>query len=461
MRKQNWEITPRLLSQGEHSIGMKKFTNTTKQKDKPNLVCVYNITSAQVNNQRSVKLCKSLDNVKTIVVNGSEIAESNSYVFTKEGLNTVEFYLLDKTYIPESMFERITSLEQITLSESIISIENNAFLRSGLISITIPKSVQNIKDGVFQLNYLETIILEEGNEYYYKENNCIIEKSTNKLIKGFTDSIIPQSTIIIGEYAFSGCDFTSIIIPETVTIIEDYAFNSCMSLESITIPKAVTTLGDGAFTNCYNLLEIKSEAVIAPTIGQNTFKDVESGGTLLYPKGSDYSSWLTALGNGWTDTNALGVLSLTGVYQVSDVSEPTNLYDWEIDTDIFNSITIDDTLISLEDIELGAYQFNTVGEHVVVFDLKDSEILPAGMFFDCVNLKAVYLPKQMYGIKDVAFNGCSNLSKIVMYYNSLHNIFDRGNTFVGINDSGVIRCNSSTYNRLKDELPSGWTWESI
>lgn len=461
MRKQNWEITPRLLSQGEHSIGMKKFTNTTKQKDKPNLVCVYNITSAQVNNQRSVKLCKSLDNVKTIVINGSEISESNSYVFTKEGLNTVEFYLLDKTYIPENMFERISPLKQITLSESIISIENDAFFKSGLTSITIPKSVQNIKDGVFYLDYLETIILEEGNEYYYKENNCIIENSTNKLIKGFTDSIIPQSTIIIGKYAFSRCDFTSIIIPETVTIIEDHAFNGCFSLESITIPKAVTTLGDGAFSNCYNLSEIKSEAVITPTIGQSTFTDVYDEGILQYPKGSDYSSWLTALGNGWSDANALGMLSLTGVYQVSDLSAPTNLYDWEIDVDIFNSITIDDTLIDPKDIELGTYQFDTVGEHVVVFDLKDSEILPAGMFFDCVDLKAVYLPKQMFGIKDAAFNGCSNLSKIVMYYDSLHNIFDKSNTFVGINNSGVIRCYSSTYNRIKDELPSGWTWENI
>jgi hypothetical protein len=82
---------------------------------------------------------------------------------------------------------------------------------------------------------------------------------------------------------------------------------------------------------------------------------VESEGTLLYPKGSDYSSWLTALGDGWTDTNALGALSLTGVYQISDVSEPTILYDWEIDADIFNSITIDDTLIDPKDIEEGTY----------------------------------------------------------------------------------------------------------
>jgi hypothetical protein len=48
-----------------------------------------------------------------------------------------------------------------------------------------------------------------------------------------------------------------------------------------------------------------------------------------------------------------------------------------------------------------------------------------------------------------------------MYYNSLHNIFEEYNTFEGINDSGVIQCNSSTYDRLKDVLPSGWTWESI
>ena len=73
------------------------------------------------------------------------------------------------------------------------------------------------------------------------------------------------------------------------------AFSYCTGLTSIVIPDSVTTIGDSAFYKCSELTEITSHAIIAPTIKSNTFRDVQSGGTLYVPSGStdSYSTWMS------------------------------------------------------------------------------------------------------------------------------------------------------------------------
>ena len=92
---------------------------------------------------------------------------------------------------------------------------------------------------------------------YDSRNNCnaIIETSSNKLITGCKNTVIPNSVTTIGEYAFHGCsDLTSVNIPNSVTSIGTYAFYGCSGLTSITIPNSVTSIGGGAFgdTGWYN-----------------------------------------------------------------------------------------------------------------------------------------------------------------------------------------------------------------
>ena len=88
------------------------------------------------------------------------------------------------------------------------------------------------------------------------------------------------------------------IIPDSVTNISQNAFNYCSYLTSITIPDSVTSIGRLAFYGCSSLTSIVSNAMVAPTITNDTFYSIKPGGTLTIPIGSTgYDAWMNTGGN--------------------------------------------------------------------------------------------------------------------------------------------------------------------
>ena len=66
--------------------------------------------------------------------------------------------------------------------------------------------------------------------------NAIIKTEENKLVFGCKNTIIPNSVMTIGAYAFLRCSgLTSITIPSSVTGIEAWAFAHCSNLTSVTL----------------------------------------------------------------------------------------------------------------------------------------------------------------------------------------------------------------------------------
>lgn len=212
------------------------------------------------------------------------------------------------TTIGRSAFWGCSGLKSVTIGNSVTSIGCYAFWDcSGLTSITIPNSVTEIEDDAFDgCSGLTSIRVEDGNTKYDSRDNCnaIIETTTNTLIRGCQNTIIPNSVTSIGDYAFWGCSgLTSITIPNSVSEIGDGAFDNCSALASIVVTEGNPNFssGDGVLFNKnkttlirYPIGQTKKTYTIPNSvseIGYGAFDDCSALASIVVAEGNpNYSS---------------------------------------------------------------------------------------------------------------------------------------------------------------------------
>lgn len=127
---------------------------------------------------------------------------------------------------------------------------------------------------------LTAIKVHPDNTAYASEESILFSKDKTILVayprgRGRDDYdydyAIPDSVIIIGRSAFSGCSYLLFVtIPDTVVKIEEGAFYDCLYLQSIDIPDSVREIESWAFGGCYGL----TTAIIPQSvekIGENVF----------------------------------------------------------------------------------------------------------------------------------------------------------------------------------------------
>ena len=137
--------------------------------------------------------------------------------------------ITNQTTVPAYAFQNCDLIKEITFEKTVTYIDTYAF--SNAASLTqIGLSVS-----------ADTVIQS------YAFANC----------DSFTEFIIPNGVLELGDYAYSGCDrLKKIEIPNTLILIGGWAFNGCSALADITIPGSVEKIGNCAFKNCISLTSI-------------------------------------------------------------------------------------------------------------------------------------------------------------------------------------------------------------
>lgn len=199
------------------------------------------------------------------------------------------------TQIGEEAFRYNNYIETVTLPDSILVIDSNAFFHcSNLSQINFGNQLKTIASGAFSGTNLQNVTIPDsvttiGDKAFSSCYNLQTVKLPNSLTKisdelfrdceNLTSVEAPSSITKIGESAFSrcgklvsfplssltnlqtisassfdGCEkLENITIPSSVTTIKERAFAGCRKLTTITIPNKVTALGESAFGGCTDL----------------------------------------------------------------------------------------------------------------------------------------------------------------------------------------------------------------
>ena len=225
------------------------------------------------------------------------------------------------------------------------------FLCSSLISITIPNSVIIIEDYAF---YGCSKLKEFKGSFAADNGRCLIDKG--RLISfanncGIEEYVIPNNVTEIGNNAFADCyNLKKIIIPNSITKIGSKAFSGCQNLASITLSQSITEIEDATFAICRCLTHLIIPNGVTK-IGDGAFEGCTSLKELTIP------NTVTKMGNGVFN----GCTSIVNVNIPNEITE--------------------------------------IGDRV---------------FKDCSSLSEINIPKDVIMIGKETFSGCSSLSMITI-----------------------------------------------
>ena len=167
------------------------------------------------------------------------------------------------TGIGDYAFYQCSSLNTVTLPDSLVRIGAHSFGYTGLSAITIPRSVTDIGNYAFgQCFLLSMITVSDDNPSYCSVDGVIFDKDRKTLVcypwgKREAHYDVPEGVTCIGDGAFYYCpDLRTIALPEGVTSIGSAAFMSS-GLNTISLPASVTSIGADAFDYCIKLVIIE------------------------------------------------------------------------------------------------------------------------------------------------------------------------------------------------------------
>ena len=281
---------------------------------------------------------QNLPTLKTTVFNGC--FSLNNFILPKT-VTTIEtgvFYncigMTNFTFEEPSALKSIgsntfenTGIVSLTIPESVEKIEQEAFRNcKALKDLKISKNLKEIHPLAFQKCYnITNIDVDEKNDKFSSSDGILLSKDKSKLIiypAGKTNekfNMLPPSLTTIGTQAFYANDsLKSIVIPNKVTKIESQAFWQCQNLKVVTLlcDKAIDpdSIGQGtnkwAFTDA-NGNDRRKDIILY--VRQSVHSDYEADGA--------YKTYYSQFGTNTAAGGAIQKSFIDGTEEYINVSE--------------------------------------------------------------------------------------------------------------------------------------------
>lgn len=155
---------------------------------------------------------------------------------------------------------RDKNLANVTIPDSVKSIEDDAFLKNRLSGVTLGSGIESIGESAFAKNQLANINLPAGLKSIGKE------AFAGNMLGGLT---IPNGVTSIGDAAFNENAIAVITIPAGITSIGGSVFMKNQIAE-LTIPASLNSIGDWAFSD-NQIADIAIPDNIT-SVGKNAFR---------------------------------------------------------------------------------------------------------------------------------------------------------------------------------------------
>lgn len=388
---------------GNPSVEIKDYA-FANCKSLTDLECFHNITGIgkyAFQNCSELKTANISGTVNTISDHAFLNCSSLVTLRINEGTTTIDNYAFEDcihltdvilpnslTNIHTGVFSGCTSLETIQLPD-ITTLSRGAFFNCGLRYITLPESLSEISEELFQsCDKLESVTIpesitsigEEAFEWCKSLKSIVIPESVSHIGRAafsecisIKEIIIPESVTGLGESIFEKCSsLERATIPESLNILPNSTFSECYSLRSITIPQGISTIGNEAFYDCYNLESINIPESVTQ-IGNGTFAYCESLNKLVLPESMEKIGRMAFEG-------CIGLRSITIPYGISN-----------IETSLFNKCSSLTEIILPESItKIGSSEFQS-----------------------CSGLTKLTIPSSVVSISDYMFSGCTSLATLI------------------------------------------------
>lgn len=327
---------------------------------------------------------------------------------------------LPVTTIAPSAFEDCTSLQGVTIPDSVRKISASAFSKcTSLQSVTVPDTVTSMGGNVF--------------------GGC----------DSLTDAVIEAPLTALPYGIFSGCDnLVNVTLPDTLTDIHYAAFLNCKSLTALDLPAGVTDIRERAFQGCTALRSINLSNAL-DWIGDHVFYGCDSLTEINLP------ATVTHIGR--------GAFGSSGIIAVN--VDPANTTYKSADGVVFNlsgsylrcypsgregAYTIPDGVLVVDEYAFdGAEKLTsiTISESVVT--------LMEYSFRNCTSLTEVNIPATLEAIYGNVFQGCTSLTTFNVEEGSEYFKEENG-MLIRLKKSELLFCPTNVTGTVT--IPDGVAW---